>query len=205
MAKATKSDAQTRRTTRPVEHILNELCETGKQNETVTIGQVVTAIGDRGWGPFLFVPALIEISPLGGVPGVPTVLAAIIAVFAVQIALGRDSTWLPGVIERRGVTGKKLNEAMDKMHPVGERLDRWFHGRLPSFTSDKATRAAALVTLVLCLTVPPLELLPFASTGPMLAIAVFGLALTLGDGALMIAGFVLSAIAVALGVGFWSL
>jgi hypothetical protein len=53
----------------------------------------------------------------------------------------------------------------------------------------------------LCLTVPPLELVPFASTAPMAAIAAFGLGMTLRDGLLMGLGFVLSVVAVAVGFG----
>jgi len=188
---------------RPVEHILDDLRDAGEDNDDVSIGMVVSAIGDRGWGPFLFVPALIALSPLSGVPGVPSFLALLIMLFAVQMVLGRDSVWLPGFLERRSVKGEKLSRAMRKMRPVGERLDRWFHGRLPALTSGTARRAAAIATLLLCLTVPPLELVPFAGALPMGAIAVFGLALLLRDGLLMIAGFVpaiAAAVAVVLGI-----
>ena len=46
--------------------------------------------------------------------------------------------------------------------------------------------------LLLCCLVPPLELVPFASSAPMLAIAAFGLALMVRDGLLMLAAFTLS-------------
>ena len=49
-------------------------------------------------------------------------------------------------------------------------LDRWFHGRLKPLTRGLF-----------------LEIVPFASTAPMGAIALFGLALLVHDGALMIA------------------
>lgn len=183
-----------------VERILDRLHQTAEAHGRVTVGHMVEALGDRGWGPFLFVPALLEISPIGGIPGVPTLLALIIAIFAAQIAWGRDHMWLPELLRRRSVSGEKMRAAVDKMRPAGRFLDRWFHGRFPSLTSDKATRIAAVVVILLCLTVPPLELLPFASTGPMVAIAAFGLALTMRDGLLMALGFVLSALAVGLGV-----
>ena len=54
---------------------------------------------------------------------------------------------------------------------------------------------------LLALTVPPLELLPFASSAPMAAIAMFGLALLVHDGALMIAAWLLAGMAVAFGFG----
>jgi hypothetical protein len=188
---------------RAVEDILDRLHEAAEKEGKVSVDDIVAVLGDRGWGPFLFVPAIIEISPIGGIPGVPSLLALIIAIFAVQIAWGRDNIWLPGFLGRRSVSSERMRKAVEKVRPVGERLDKWFHGRLPQFTSDRATRVAAIVVLLLCLTVPPLELLPFASTAPMAAIATFGLALMLGDGLLMALGFAFSAIAVAVGFGLW--
>src|SRR5690606_13121348 len=160
-----------------VEEILERLHEAAEKEGTVSVNDVVAALGDRGWGPFLFVPAVIEMSPIGGIPGVPTLLATIIAIFAVQIAWGRGHMWLPGFLGRRSVSSDRMRKAIEKVRPVGKWLDRWFHGRLPRLTTDRATRAAAIATLLLCLTVPPLELLPFASTAPMAAIAMFGVGL----------------------------
>lgn len=184
-----------------VEDILDRLHEIAEDKNAVSVGDTVAALGDRGWGPFLFVPALVEISPVGGIPGVPSLLAAIIAIFAAQIAVGRDHMWLPDILKHRHVPGDRMRKAAEKMRPVGAWLDRWFHGRIKWMTNDRMTRVAALVVLVLCLSVPPLELFPFASTGPMAAIACFGLALMLRDGLLMALGFALSAAAVAVGVG----
>lgn len=167
----------------------------------VTVGELMDAFGERSYGPFLLVPALVELSPLGGVPGVPTLLALVIAIFAVQMLLGRDYFWLPGWIERRTVKIDRVDQADDKMRPVTERLDRWSGDRLERLTGDAGQRAAAICTLLLCLTVPPLELLPFASSAPMAAIAAFGLGLIVRDGVVMLVGFVLTAVAIAVGTG----
>ena len=189
---------------RAVEDILDRLHEIAEKEGTVSIDEMVSALGDRGWGPFLFVPAIIETSPIGGIPGVPSLLALVIAIFAVQIAWGRETMWLPKVLGRRTISSDRMRKAVEKVRPLGGWLDRWFHGRLPHFMSDRATRLAVIVVLLLCVTVPPLELIPFASTAPMAAIAMFGLALMLCDGLLMAFAFMLSALAAAVGLGFWS-
>src|SRR5690606_36946996 len=62
------------------------------------------------------------------------------------------------------------------------------------------TRIAAAICILLALTVPPLELVPFATTAPMGAIAAFGLALFVRDGLLMIIAAALSGGAIAVGV-----
>lgn len=188
--------------THAIGSILDQMHEEAEQDGRVTVQDIARKLGDRGWGPFLFIPAIIEISPIGGIPGVPTLLAAVIAIFAAQIAWGRDCMWLPGLLRRRGVSAESLRGAVNKMRPVAGRLDRWFHGRWQHLTSDRALRVAAVLVLLLCLSVPPLELFPFASTVPMTAIAMFGLGFTLRDGLLMALGFLLSLGAIAVAVWF---
>lgn len=177
---------------------LNELAGRGGQ---VSLGEVTEALGNRSHGPFLLVPALIEISPVGGIPGVPTVLALIIVLLAVQLLIGREHMWLPGFLARRSVSSDKTRKAAAKLRPVARVMDRWFHGRLPKLTQGPFVRVAAGLCILLALTVPPLELLPFASSAPMLAIAAFGLALLVRDGLLMIVATVLAGAAVAIGLG----
>ncbi|EAQ01544.1 putative exoD-like membrane protein [Pseudooceanicola batsensis HTCC2597] len=177
-----------------VNEMLDDLSRCAEQGEEVTVGQITESLGHRGFGPFLVVPALIEITPLGGIPGVPSLLALIIVLFAGQIALGRKHMWLPGFLERREIEGDKVRKSAQKLRPLARWLDRWFHERLPRFAGSGSARVAAALVIALCLTVPPLELIPFASSAPMLAIAMIGLALTLRDGALMLAAYAVAAI-----------
>ena len=172
--------------------ILEELAGVARERDRVRVGTLVEAFGHRGSGALLLVPALVEISPVGGIPGVPTVLAAIVLLFAVQIAMGRSHMWLPGIVERRSVDGEGLIAATRRMRPLADRLDRWFHGRLQRLVNRPFLQLAAVWCAVLACTVPPLELVPFASTLPMGAIAMFGLALLVRDGALMAAAAVVS-------------
>jgi hypothetical protein len=181
--------------------ILDRLEACADENDRVTLGAVVGSFGHRSYGPFLLVPALIEVSPIGGIPGLPTVLAGIIILFAVQMLFGRRNLWLPGFLERRSVGANRMRKAVEALRPLARRMDRWFHGRLERFTRGPMIRVAAGSCIVLACTVPPLELLPFASTAPMAAIAAFGLALLVRDGLLML---VASALALgSLGLGGW--
>lgn len=181
--------------------ILDRIEAIAKKDDKVELGHVVGAMGHRSHGPFLLIPALIEMSPIGGIPGLPSVLAAIIILVAVQVLLGRKHLWLPGFLKRRSIKAEKACKATAKMRGFARFMDRWFHGRLPHFTSGWYVKAAAIVCILLACAVPPLELLPFASTAPMFAIASFGLAMLVRDGLLMIVAFVLSVAAVAIGLG----
>lgn len=175
-----------------VEDILGDLTDLAQAEENVSIGDVVEATGGRGFAPFIMIPALLEITPIGGIPGVPTFLAVIIALVTVQMVMGRDHLWFPGFIENRSVNGDKLKSGAEKLVPAAKWLDTHFGHRLEWAADRGAMRLVAVVVLVLCLMVPPLELLPFASTLPMAAIAVLGAALLLRDGLVTIVGVVVA-------------
>lgn len=160
--------------------------------ECVCVGDVLDEFGERSFGLFILVFALVEITPIGAIPGLPTFLAFVIATVAVQLFLGRDHVWLPQFVQRRNVRSGLLMQAGKKLEGIAHWLDTRFHGRLRRFTGRRMQRIAAVFVLLLCLTVPPLEFVPFASSAPMLAIAAFGLAILVRDGLLMLAACGLS-------------
>lgn len=185
---------------RNVCEILDRIDEIADEGE-VSLDHLAEALGTRAHAPFLMVPALIDISPIGSIPGLPTMLAVVIVITAVQLLFGGRTLWLPGILARRSLSPDKARKTTKKLRGLARFLDRWFHGRLPVLTKGPFVRvAAALVTLLAC-TVPPLELFPLATTAPMAAIAAFGLALLVRDGLLMLVATVLAGVAVAIGFG----
>ncbi|WP_417837258.1 exopolysaccharide biosynthesis protein [Thalassospira tepidiphila] len=158
----------------------------------VSVGDIVAELGQRSQGPFLLVPALIGVSPIGGIPFAPTFLAALVAVFSLQIIIGRTHLWLPDVLAAREIGGDKVRAGLEKIDPVAKRMDRWFGGRFESLISGGAVRIAALMCLILSLSMPMFELVPFAAIAPMSAIAAFGLAILVSDGLLMLAAIAMT-------------
>lgn len=176
--------------------IVEELRDLSESREQVTVGDVTDSFGARGFGPLITLPALLGASPLGGIPGVPTFMALIILIFAVQITLGRSSLWLPQIIKTRGVDHSRVTNSADKLEPVAHWIDDHFGNRLTCLTGETPRRVAAGVIAVICIAIPPLELLPFAALLPFVAIACLALAITLHDGVLiMIAAAVTAAAA----------
>lgn len=184
-----------------VEETVEGLEELAERKKAVCVGDIVDEFGHRSFGPFLLIFALLELTPLGGVPGVPTALAVICAIIALQLLIGCEHVWIPGFIEQRSIGSKKLQTSAEKLEGIAQKLDHVFHGRLKRFTSPPWQKLAAVMILLLCVTVPPLEFLPFASSAPMVTIAAFGLALTVRDGLLMLVASVLSVVAI--GMGTW--
>lgn len=180
--------------------VLGELDELAANHDEVRVADVLDDFGARSFGPFIMIPAVLEITPVGGIPGVPTVLALFIALIAVQLLIGRDHVWMPQFVQRRAVGSKQLHKAVGKLKGMADFLDRHSKGRLEGLTKGTAIKLVAAVIIALCCTVPPLEFLPFASTIPMLAIAVLGLALTVRDGALLLGSLLFAGLATALGL-----
>lgn len=179
--------------------VLDQIEALAETKDRVALGEIVEALGSRSYGPFVLIPALIDISPIGSIPTLPTVLASAIILFAVQMLLGRTHMWLPGFLSRRSISAERIGKSMPSLRKMAKFLDRWFHGRIPAMTRGIWLRLSALCVIGLALTVPPLELLPLATTAPMAAIGAFGLALLVGDGLLMILAYLAASAAVAIG------
>lgn len=177
--------------------IIERLGEIEPEDGDIRIKQVIETFGGRSYGPVLLVPALLGASPLGGVPSVPSLLAVVIAVIAAQIVAGRTHFWLPGVIARRSVSRDKLESARDALSKPAAIMDRVFKGRLQWATQDPMPRIAAVIVMALCVAIVPLELVPLAALLPFSAIAAFGLALTVRDGALMLLALSISCVSLA--------
>lgn len=186
-----------------VEEVIGELDELASKSDAVRIRDVLDDFGGRSFGPFLLLPALLEITPIGGIPGVPSFLAAIIALIAMQMLIGKDHVWLPGFVERRAIESKKLHKAVMKLRGVARWLDDHSRDRFHSLTRGIWIKVSAVAVLLLCATVPPLEFLPFASSAPMLAIAAIALALIVRDGLVMICALLLAAAALGGGTYYY--
>ena len=168
-----------------VSHLRDRVSQEDETRKTVTVGDVVEAIGERGFGPVFLILSALILTPLGGVPGVPTFTAAIMTFAALHMLFGSDHIWTPRIIRRQNVPDRRLCAALDRLEPVAARMDRWFGQRMSMLAGKAARKVAAVFILALCATVPPLELVPFAGIIPMIGIFIFGLAITARDGAVM--------------------
>ena len=186
-----------------VEDVIRELDELASTRKEVCVRDVLDDFGAQSFGPFIMLPALLELTPIGSIPGVPTFLAVTIALVAVQLLLGKDHIWMPDFIQRRSVGAKKLHKAVGKMRGVAHWLDEHSKDRFDALTQGIWTKIAAGAVILLCATVPPLEVIPFASSAPMLAIAAIGLALIVKDGLVMLFALLLAVAAVGGGTYFY--
>ncbi len=160
------------------------------EGKKLTFGNMVEAFGDRGYGPLLLSVALIEMLPTGSIPGVPTVLAIAVVLIAGQLVLGRKAPWIPHWLANRGFNRSKFEKAREKLTPFTCRVDKIIKPRLQFLASALPARLVGAVCIVLAATMPPLEVIPMASTIPSGAIAILGLGLSVRDGLLVALGLI---------------
>lgn len=178
-----------------LEGMLDQLARASDGSGPVSVGELLDAIGQRSFGPFLLVPALIAFTPLGGIPGLPTALAAVVIVVAGQLLIGMKQFWLPSILLRRSIERQRLRTSIGYIQPVARVVDKVIQPRLAWLTRGPFVHVAAGLCVLVALTVPPLEVVPFVGAVSWAAIAALGLALIAHDGilALIALGFSIGA------------
>ena len=183
--------------------VVDELKDASQGKDTVEVGQLIDALDQRGYGPALAVIPLMELTPLGGIPGFPTVLALLVGILALRLLLGYQHFWAPNWLRERSLKSEKVLKSVEWLRPVSEWIDDKLHARLSRFAGPTGQKVACVVILCLCLSVPPLEVVPFATSAPMIVISIFGLALLYRDGLLMLLAFIGAGIAGLAGASYF--
>lgn len=178
--------------------VLDRLEEAAREQSDIALGAILEAVGRRSFGPLLLVAGLIALSPLSGIPGMPTTVGVLVLIIAVQLLARRDCFWLPQWIVKRTVSHDKLIKGVSWGRPVARFIDRLMRPRLTALTEGAGAYLIAVVSVMIAVTMPPLELLPFAATLAGAALATFGLSLIAHDGVVGLMALAFTAFAVGL-------
>lgn len=170
-------------------HLLDGV-EHAARNKTVSIADLLDEFGDRAITPFILIVCLLLISPVSGIPGVPTVGAVVIVILAAQALAGREQLWLPRKILNAKLSAKKVRKGVDWMRKPCAWVDRHSHPRLRLLTKGPLRWLALVMCLVIPLTWPLLELLPFFTSIGAGMVSLLSLGLITRDGLYVLAGYV---------------
>jgi hypothetical protein len=179
-----------------LEQLLARVAKAASDSDRVTLRAIADAVGRRSFGPLLLVAGLIVLSPIGDIPGTPSLTAPFILAIAVQLLFGRTFFWLPGWLLNRSVRRSLLLKTLRWSRRPAQFVDGWIRPRLPLLVEGRAVYGIAVFCVVIAIALPPMEVVPFSASGAGAALTAFGLALVAHDGLLALLAFAITATAI---------
>jgi hypothetical protein len=175
--------------------LLDRIEEASSGEDRITLEMIMDAMGSRSFGPILLLAGIITLMPLvGDIPGVPTMMAILVLLSAVQLLFRREGIWLPGWILDRSIEHGKLERGLEWARRPAGMLDRWLRPRIPWLLQGPGLWVVAVACITIAAAMPAMEFVPFSANTAGIALTAFGLALVTRDG-------VLALIALAVTVG----
>ena len=173
--------------------LLDRLDHVAANNRAVSVDLIMDELGRRSYGPLLLFAAIIMAAPgVGDIPGVPVVLGLFIFLISAQLLIRRDQDhfWLPNWLLKREVSAEKFRKTISKwLRKPARFIDRFLDRRLEILTGSAGGKAIAIVSILLALSTPIAEFIPFSANGIGFSILFFSLALIARDGLLALMGW----------------
>jgi hypothetical protein len=188
-----------------LEMLVGKVAERAEAGEKISISLIQQIAGQRAAGPLLLLPALIVVSPLSIIPGLPTIVGINTILVAGQVVLGREQVWLPEWLRKRCLSAKHAKTLANFLKPVSKAADGVVRRRYRFLTSAPMRRAGAAICVLVGAIMPLLEFVPFTSTWAAAIIAVYALAITARDGFLALAWLGLVLAAAGIGYVVWQM
>ena len=169
------------------------------RQDTFEFAEFLDVMEKRGFGPMLALPSFIACTPIGAIPGIPSLAGGTILLIALQILLGRRHPWLPQRVKQLNCDADQLRHIAEKVKPYAVRVDRFlvprcFFMRQPVFRSFIALCCAGCGLVMI-----PLELIPFMGLIPAFAVFIMAIGMATDDGAVALFGVSLSLFGFVLG------
>lgn len=165
--------------------LLQSLCSE-TDGESVSVGDLLNAVGRRSYGPVILLLGFIAISPLTIIPGASVLVALITLIFTLQMVLGRPYPWIPKKALAFSFPRKHMVAGVAMADKYVVQVDRFLKPRLAFLTRPPFVNLVALACVAAALVTLPLSFVPLGPVIPSLAILLFGLAITARDGILII-------------------
>lgn len=171
---------------------LSEVLDQSVENtdgDKVTVEELLDSIEHRSFGPLLLLPAVVTVSPLGAIPGVPAVAGVVIVLIAAQVLIGKSQPWIPRKLLDLECSRSKWKDGVEKFRPSVKWCERVVHQRLSFLCEPPVIYLIAMLCIVLSISFVPLEFIPFAVMVPGAAVTLLALGVTAKDGVVVIVGF----------------
>lgn len=153
-------------------------------NPQLSVAELVSAFGERAFGALILILALMALFPWP--PGGKAVFSAPIILLSLELAVQRDTVWLPRWLLKVSVSRDIYRKASAKAIKPIRWVERLSKPRLPMLTGEIADvivgGVCVLLAVMLALPVPLGDMLPAVT------LVIFGLAMSQRDGLAIIAG-----------------
>ena len=169
---------------RSLSTLLDDLSATG-DGRHVTVGELLEAFHERGFGVLLLIFALPAAIPLPGL-GINLIVAAPLVILSLQQALGAQQVRLPQRLRRRRISSQRLKAVANHARPWARRLEMILKPRLTCLTHGLSVHIIGVLGLLMALSV--CVPLPLTNTVPSMGIAIMAAGLLARDGLFIIAG-----------------
>lgn len=166
-----------------LEQLLDRIQDAARENEQVSLSTIMEKLGDRSFGPWLLLAGIITWAPvIGGIPGVPTLMAVVVLLISAQLVSGRHHLWLPRWVLARSLSRGKVEKGLEWTRRPARWVDRLLRPRLVIFVRGIGLYSVAVLCLAIAVALPPTELVPFSANAAGFALTAYGLALMAQDG-----------------------
>jgi hypothetical protein len=167
-----------------------ETLSDGEQNE-VSLGEVMDAIGRKSFAPVLLAIGIVMLTP-----GVPVILGCIVVIVASQMIFGRQRLWIPKWLEERHVRRSKVQTAVRYARTPAKWMDAMLTNRMEYLVQHNGRKLTAVLIMVVGLSTPLLEFIPFSAHVAGAIISTLALAMVAGDGLIAAVAMILSAVGI---------
>ncbi len=155
-------------------------------NPDLTLGDIVRALGERGFGALILLLAAPNIIPLP--PGSSFIFGVPLVFITAQLMIKQNKVWLPQKLMNAKVGGGRLPYLLNRLVPYVVKVERLLKPRGTLLTSSLGERLAGLAGLfcAIILLLP----IPGANMAPALALCCFALGLIEQDDLAMAGGWI---------------
>lgn len=170
---------------RALSALLREISDRYRPIESVTIGSLLDAFHERGFGFFLFFIALPAALPFPAL-GISTVIALPLLLLTGQQALGFRTIWLPDSLKRKTVSGNSVQKFIDLAMPWVRRLEIFVRPRLGFITQGIFSYLIGISGFIMAMSnaLP----VPLTNTVPCIGICLMSVGVVMRDGLAVIGG-----------------
>ena len=167
-----------------IEAVLERIELARTEDGHVSVDHILDSVGRRSFGPVVMFVGIILVTPLSGVPGMPTVMGMLTLLTLGQLILGRQHIWLPAWLIEREIPRDRLVRGMELLRPLARALDGLSRQRLVPLVKGIGLDVMACACVVIAFIMPLTEIIPFSSSLFGVALVAFGFSMLARDGAI---------------------